>query len=238
MSSPSPMPLSLIQQAPFARGGNRLCFVHPWDSGRCIKVRRPDYPLQALRRDKGFPRNLKPLSAFDDNAEEYRVLLGFQRRQGESVFRHVSRCHGFVDTDLGPGLVNELVRNPDGHIAPTLKWYLWQHGTGEDLERAVSDLIRCWRDLRVPSRELLLHNIVVQSDPDGRVRRLVVIDGLGSPLLLPFHWLPTGRQRARVERVIARFRERLEQLAQRRRQGGDFPGLRGHLLHSGKEPQP
>lgn len=231
-------PLSLQHQPPFARGGHRLCFEHPLDRQRCIKVRRPDYPLQALRRSKGFPRNLKPLSAFDDNAEEYRVLTGFAQRLGEPVWHHVSRCHGFVDTDLGPGLVSELIRNPDGAIAPTLKWYLWQRGPEEDLMQASQALIRCWRELRVPSRELLLHNIVVQSNAAGRVQRLVVIDGLGSPLLLPFHWLPPGRQKARVERVIARFRQRLQDLAALRDQGGDFPGRRGHLLHSGQESPP
>ncbi|MEE4252626.1 MAG: hypothetical protein V2I50_01140, partial [Desulfuromusa sp.] len=52
---------------PFARGGNRLCFVHPEDSRLCIKVRRPDFTLEDRRRKKGFPKNLRPLSSFDDN---------------------------------------------------------------------------------------------------------------------------------------------------------------------------
>ncbi|TVP52942.1 MAG: hypothetical protein EA349_14860 [Halomonadaceae bacterium] len=231
-------PLVLAGQPPFAQGGHRLCFVDPRDSNRCIKVRRPDYPLSALRRDKGFPKNLRPLSSFDDNAEEFRVLQQFQRRLGDSVFQHVSRCHGFVDTDLGPGLMSELIRNPDGLIAPSLKLRLWHSGLTPDLEVAINALSHCWRELLVPSRELLLHNIVVQTDPQDQVVRLVVVDGLGSPLALPFHWLPRPRRVARIERLLHRFRQRLQQLDALRTAGGDFPGLRGHLLHYGQEPQP
>lgn len=232
------LPLKLSSQAPFARGGHRLCFVDPRDAARCIKVRRPDYPLQAFRRSKGFPKNLKPLSSFDDNVEEWRVLQRFQQKLGEPVFRHVSGCYGFVDTDLGPGLQSELIRNPDGLIAPSLKLRLWHTGLTPDLETAITDLCNCWRTLQVPSRELLLHNIVVQTDAQDQVTRLVVIDGLGSPLVLPFHWLPQSRRVARIERLLQRLRQRIDQLAAQREAGENFPGLRGHLLHSGQEPTP
>src|SRR5690606_29292096 len=107
----SQMTLQLASMQPFARGGHRLCFVHPDNPALCVKVRRPDFSLADRRRKKGFPKNLRPLSSFDDNAEEFRVMTDLERAFGEPLYKHVSRCHGFAATDMGPGLVSELIRN-------------------------------------------------------------------------------------------------------------------------------
>ena len=190
----------LADQSPFARGGHRECFVDPRDPAQCIKIRRRDYPLEALRRDKGFPRNLKPLRAFDDNLEEYRNLRRFESRFGERVFRHVPRCMGFTETDHGRGLVTELIRDADGTISRTLDKVLGEKGLTGDLKQSLEALAECWEQLAVPSRHLLLHNIVVERDGQGRARRLVVIDGLGSPNMIPFFWLPEASRRAKARR--------------------------------------
>ena len=90
------MTLQLSALEPFARGGNRLCFVHPQHPDRCIKVRRPDRPLTKLRAQKRFPKNLRPLSSFDDNLEEFRVMKRLHDHYGDEIFTLVSRCFGFV----------------------------------------------------------------------------------------------------------------------------------------------
>lgn len=220
------MTLILSTERPFAQGGNRLCFVHPHDAERCIKVRRPDFTLQDLRRKKGFPKALLPLSHFDDNREEFAVISALARHPGEAAFEHVSRCYGFEDTDLGPGLVLELVRDADGRISETLKAQIWFDGYTPDCREAVEAFCTRWRELQIPSRDLLLHNILVQRDARGRIRRLVVIDGLGSPNILPFTWLPATARQRKVERKIANLHLRIEQtLAKKAR--GEKPGKHG-----------
>ena len=227
------MTLVLTGQEPFARGGNRLCFVHPEDDLRCIKVRRPDFTLEDRRREKGFPKNLKPLASFDDNREEYLVMKQLMRTYGEPVFRHISRCFGFVDTDLGKGLVSELIRDHDGAISQTLKKYLWDHGLTEACQAAINDLCRFWEQKVIPSRDLLLHNIVVQQSQPGEIGRLVVIDGLGSSGLIPFHWLPMTQRKKKVVRKTANLHERVGTLLSQRGQD-TFPGYHGLLLHDGR----
>ncbi|MFE8072888.1 YrbL family protein [Marinobacteraceae bacterium S3BR75-40.1] len=224
------MTLQLAQLEPFARGGNRLCFVHPDDAGRCVKVRRPDFTLEDRRRKKGFPKNLKPLSSFDDNLEESRVMTGLEKRYGERIFRHVSRCYGFVDTDFGKGLVSELIRDGNGAISQTLKKYLWDHGLTEECQAAVQALGDFWQSQAVPSRDLLLHNIVVQRNNDGTIERLVVIDGLGSSGLIPAGWLPHSLQQRKSARKVANLHERIDILLGQRGQD-TFPGFHGLLLH-------
>ena len=227
------MTLVLTDHNPFAQGGNRLCFVHPEDSLRCIKVRRPDFTLEDRRREKGFPKNLKPLSSFDDNREEFLVMEQLMRIYGEQVFQHISRCFGFIDTNLGQGLVSELIRDYDGAISQTLKKYLWDQGLTEDCQTAINALCRFWEQEVIPSRDLLLHNIVVQRSQAGRIKRLVVIDGLGSPGLVPFHWLPRTQRKKKVARKTANLRERVGTLLSQRGQD-TFPGYHGLLLHDGR----
>lgn len=226
------MKLYLSDKAPFARGGNRLCFVHPEAPERCVKVRRPDFTLADLRRSKRFPKNLRPLSAFDDNAEEDRVLRLFEKRFGDPVFSHVSRGFGFVETDFGRGLVSELIRDEDGRISRSLKQYIWENGYADDCRAAAEALCRCWEELGVPSRDLLVHNIVVQRNKEGRVRRLVVIDGLGSSDFIPFALLPSFMKRAKARRKTANFHQRIEKTIEASKTG-DFPGMLGRLLHEG-----
>lgn len=218
--------LQLSTREPFAKGGNRLCFVHPDHDDRCIKVRRPDFTLADLRRKKGGIKRLLPLSFFDDNREEFEVISDLERRHGQSVFEVVSRCYGFEPTDMGEGLVLELVRDASGEISQTLKAHIWWKGFTEDCRAAVQAFAKRWQELGIPSRDLLLHNILVQKGPDGRIERLVVIDGLGSPNIIPFYALPVNARQAKVQRKLDNMHQRIRQTLDKKARG-EKPGSHG-----------
>ena len=226
------MSLALTTQQPFAKGGNRLCFIHPEDPSRCIKVRRPDFTLEDLRRSKGFPKNLRPLSSFDDNLEEQQVMSRLHQRFGDTLYQHVSRCYGMVDTDMGPGLESELVRNADGKIAFSLKQQLVEVGMTPDLAQAIDQFCEFWETHCIPSRQLLPHNIVAQCNDQSNVTRLVTIDGLGDPTIIPVHWLPRSWQRKRYRGKTAQLRSRIEKFMQEL-QAGKQPSDMGKLMHDG-----
>lgn len=231
------MTLRLSPLEPFARGGNRLCYVHPEHPDRCVKVRRPDFTLADRRRKKGFPKNLKPLSSFDDNLEEAGVMAKLKKRYGETIFQHVSRCYGFEETDRGRGLTSELIRDEPGPISQTLKKYLWDQGLTPACKTAVSDLCDFWESLAVPSRDLLLHNLVVQLNREGGIRRVVVIDGLGSSGLIPIERLPLALRRDKARRKIDNLYGRIDELLGMR--GAErFPGYHGLLIHDGTGQPP
>lgn len=228
------MTLALSSLAPFARGGNRLCFVHPHDASRCIKVRRPDFTMADLRRKKGFPKNLRPLSWFDDNAEEFRVMTDIYSRLGEHAFACISQCFGFEPTDLGAGLCSELIRDGDGRISRTLKQHIWDHGYTNELQAAVTQFGTVWAHLGIPSRDLLVHNLVVQcQDSDDDIVRLVCIDGLGSASAIPDHWLPRALRLSRAARKVENLHARIQHLLAARARN-EFPGTHGLLMHDGK----
>lgn len=226
------MTLNVSDLQPFARGGNRLCFIHPGHADRCIKVRRPDFTLADLRKKKGFPKNLRPLSSFDDNAEEFKVMSALHKRIGEPMYQFISRCFGFEETDMGKGLVSELIRDESGSISHTLKQYIWDEGYTADCQRAVNEFIEGWNLLGVPSRDLLVHNIVVQRALDGSIRRLVVIDGLGSSSIIPDVLFPKNYFLKKATRKTANLRHRIDVLLAAREKG-EFPGTHGLLIHEG-----
>lgn len=215
---------------PFAKGGNRLCFIHPLDSSKCIKVRRPDFTLEDRRKKKGFPKNLKPLSSFDDNLAEYRIMSDIDRRLGPSVYHYISRCYGFEDTDMGKGLVSELILDASHYVSHTLKQYIWDNGYTDECRRAVDEFCAGWEALRIPSHDLLLHNIVVNVGDSGEIKRLVMIDGLGKSAWfsesLTFDRILQKRYRKKTDKL----RAHIDELLVLRAEGGQFPGYHGQLL--------
>ena len=222
----------LKDREPFGKGGNRLCFVHPNDPEKCIKVRRPDFSLEQRRKKKGFPKNLRPLSSFDDNLEEHRTMHALNERFGEVLYEHVSRCYGFESTDMGAGLCSELIRDADGLISITLKQYLWDWGLTDEIDAAIGVLERWLCSYGVPTRDLLLHNLVVQQNADRSVWRIVIIDGVGSSSFLPLALMPKAMCVAKARRKALNLHERVRELLGQR--GADeFPGYHGQLFHRG-----
>lgn len=211
----------------FARGGNRLCYVHPNNSDQCIKVLRPDRAPELKRQFSGFPRKLKPLKYFDDNLQERAVYQQIDRSIGELAYQLIPRCFGFADTNFGPGLISEIICDTDGLISLSLKQTLWQQGMTSEISQLIADFCAQWSRLGMPSRNLLLHNIVVQRGA-GKCSRLVVIDGLGWSNIIPLgYWVPAiARKQAR--RKAGRLMAAAHQLLENKRNGVDW-GYHGWL---------
>jgi hypothetical protein len=210
--------------------------VHPDFPDRVIKVRRPDFSLEKRRQRKGFPKNLRPLSSFDDNLQEYREISALHRLYGEPLYQHVSRCYGFIATDMGRGLVSELIRDASGKISHTLKQYIWDQGFDDNAQRAIAEFATHWEALAAPSRDLLLHNLVAQRDESGTITRLVIIDGIGNPSWIPLWLWPRAVRVSKARRKLANLRERIDTLVGQRGQV-QFPGYHGRLFHDGTSSQ-
>lgn len=208
--------LALSGLEPFGVGGRRLCFVHPHDPTRCVKVLRQDdqRTVRLKRKRRILPAALR--RTYDNNRHEQKVLDGLYRRIGPAMAAHLPLCYGRVETDLGPGLELDLVRDADGRISRSLRELIT---LGEDLER----LKPAWRTLgdflmrhRVLSRNLLDHNIVASQGEDGGYT-LYLIDGLGDPAWFPFaRWVPALARR-KIARRIQQAWPRFERFA---RKGG------------------
>jgi hypothetical protein len=211
----------------FSSGGNRLCFVDPNNDSRCIKIARPERAPEIKRAAKSFPGNMRSLAYFDENVSDMSVYKRIQQSVGDDAYALIPKCYGFVDTNLGLGLSFEMIKDCDKQISMTLKQYVWQYGLTVELNTVLEHFMEQWQKMGMPSRNLLLHNIVVQQD-DNAIQRLVVIDGLGWPDVVPFAYYFKFIARYKAKRKTKRLPLAIYQLLAKKEAGGDW-GLRGWM---------
>ena len=201
--------LRLRHTRPLFVGGTRYCFQHPEHRNRCVKVLRPDRTGEArklLRRD--FKRFL-PARFLDDQRKEIKAYGELMPQASEALWRHVPRYHGTVATDMGIGIVTQLMRNSDGSWPRNLEQLL-PEGMDPALEAGIEEFVKAVRELRILSRNLLPHNIIAVREGDRY--RVMLVDGIGNSELLPVssHWNFFADRK--TARKIARFRERCREL--------------------------
>ena len=157
--------LDLSKASLVGKGSSRLCYVHPEDDRKCVKV------IYTRRHEI--------------NEVEMKHYRRFQRRHVS--WELMARPYGFVDTTEGEGLVFSLARDYDGEISKPLEHYLspanrlqYQDQLRVALGEFKSFLLReC-----IIVREFKLDNAVFQRISEKR-GHLVLIDGVGNNQFLP-----------------------------------------------------
>lgn len=201
--------IDLSHQTPFAAGYNRLCFVHPDDPGRCLKVIRPEN-IEARYTRQPMIKKLLGKQRINDNRQEIEAHARLPTPETSSaIWAHLPRFFGTTETSLGPANVSELITEADGSPAKTLEWFL----TGStalpaDITAAIDRFCDWLAANAVMTRNLLPHNLVVahrQGQPE-----LFLVDGLGAPTV-PARLASISAYRNRyITRKIARFHQRIQ----------------------------
>jgi hypothetical protein len=226
--------LRLADQRPFATGGRRLCFVHPGDPSKCVKVLRTDDERFVKTGRTLVPAFLR--REYDNNEDERRALSRLWRRLGEREYRHLPRCYGYEATDLGRGLVLDLVRDADGRISRSVREALAAGATLEEIRPAYDEMAAHFVKHAVETRAILEHNLSAQRLADGRYR-LVLIDGFGDPAWIPVRSLVPALRRATARKRAERGWERIEGIAREIERGAEWDTSRwgqGFLHHRGE----
>lgn len=102
--------LRLSTERPVSSGNFRHCYRHPENPALCVKV------VQHLPEDHHLGRvdRLLRRGVADPNLREYRQYLRYTRA-GVPLERYFPKMHGFVETDLGPGLCMDYIEGSDGN---------------------------------------------------------------------------------------------------------------------------
>ena len=82
--------IGLKKTEPFGIGGRRLCFVHPDDPDRCIKVLRTD-ENRTIRLNKFSLIPVWARRVYDNNAHEMIELAKIKEKVGDLMSRHFPR---------------------------------------------------------------------------------------------------------------------------------------------------
>jgi hypothetical protein len=175
-----------ITSEPIGTGRERACYVHPEDPRLAVKMPMGEVSDQT-KRDLKFYRGLK--------------------KRGVKGIPHIPDFHGLCDTNLGRGMVVDLIRNYDGEISRPLNWYLAQGVPIEEFDQFLEELKQSFlSNLIIFNRDLTIDNLLFQKTSTGSAR-LVAIDGLGDVVaidwLSSFPWLLRHRIRRRWKRFIA-----------------------------------
>ncbi|HLQ85121.1 MAG TPA: YrbL family protein [Salinisphaeraceae bacterium] len=153
-----PEPLyNLDDSTLIGKGAVRECHQHPDDSDLCIKITCDI----ANERKRG-----------QNNLENY--LNNVLHNRGVST-RHLPRCHGWVATNFGPGLVLDRVHDLDGQTSLTLRDSLLAGETSESQFWTMFAELRFWAVTEgMPVYDVEIDNMVVRQD--GIKPHLVITD--------------------------------------------------------------
>ncbi|MGC6567089.1 MAG: YrbL family protein [Akkermansiaceae bacterium] len=205
--------IELKNLEPFGRGSHRAVYEHPDSPELCIKVMTENWREAGKRqRAPWYVKFLRPKWYFHENLSEHHFAHLVEQRVGEPAWKYLARCHGFVETDLGKGLVVSLVRDHDGRVSMSLADYLLEFGMTGECEKALDYY---WEGL---NKYLIFargrpDNVAVQQHEDGSLQ-IIAIDAFGLSQWIPLaEWIPSegrkrlGYWREKQERAIAKALE-------------------------------
>lgn len=222
--------LSLSSEQPFSIGGRRAIYVHPEDPGRCVKLLLPDKQPAAIRKSVPLSRRLfRHAAHYDENLQDLRGYRELAKLHGIQVNRHLPVVFGLVETDLGPGLVVELVRDDDGQISLSGKGYVFAKGVTSEMRSALASLESFLITFCISFRDPFLHNLSFQQSADGAIR-VFVVDGLARKSWLPPSLVPSKWMRRRIHQQMRRLWRGIER-TENNRITGVVPKEKGLLHH-------
>jgi len=199
--------LQLSMREPFGVGGRRLCYEHPYEKSLCVKVLRTDVDRTVRLKNSSAWKN-RIGRIYDNNEHERCELDKLYAKHGDVLARHFPKHYGYIDTDLGPGLVLDLMRDDDGEISMSLREWITVGRSLTDLGSAFQQFGEFLSDYAIVTRDLLDHNLVAVKHADQSLR-LVMIDGIGNAAFVPIaSWIkPVARMRIKrkLERAWARM---------------------------------
>jgi len=190
---------------PIGEGQERICYPHPDDPAKVIKLQKGESNKQTRRE-----------------LQLYRRLA----RRGMENYAHIPRYYGMIETNLGRGFVVDLIEDYDGEVSKSLWWHFERGYPLSEFQPYLEELRRYLLDnLVVFSVDMGRYNILFQKLSPERAR-LVVIDGLGNHTSV--NWLDNFAwfARRKISRRWQRFIGRLQNYsAQTMRAFGDKPNF-------------
>jgi PhoP regulatory network protein YrbL len=223
--------IELGNKVPIASGSTRDVYLHPHDNGLLIKV----VPAAVIEKRyvRGRPWYKTP--------RRYRHLMTYLREVREQIAlwaqtrthpRCVQKIVGFVNTDLGFGLVVEAVKDRQGRLAPTLERLLvegrFDAAARADLEACIAELM----ELPIVLADMHIANFVYGwSEEHGD--HFVLIDGIGCKNLIPFNRLTPLVNRYSKSRRVQRLMSSVDDLAAQAAAARTAPQQAGSQLVAG-----
>ena len=142
------------------KGAHRICYRHPSDQNKCIKI----------------------VTSADESVQQLECKYYQQLNMADISWRHLSRYYGATETNLGNGYVYQLIRDFDGAVSLALTDYLNDNAPNKIhsnlLQNSLSELKHYLLDNKIVVRNLRPYNVVFQRI-NPTVGIAVIIDNIG-----------------------------------------------------------
>ena len=143
----------------FSKGSERACYIHPNDNSKVIKI---------IYHKK---------SNNNQNELEFKYYKYLDTK--DIKYSHITRCYGWVNTNLGKGLVFDRIVNFDGLTSKQLTYFLQNKLLSNNIEKELlSELKQYLNKNNILFTDIATLNVLCQEIEKGKYR-LVIIDGLG-----------------------------------------------------------
>ncbi|MDR5902960.1 YrbL family protein [Halomonas icarae] len=166
------------------RGDERICYLHPNNPARCIKLSRIEKAKQTHR--------------------ELRYFRLLKRRK--VPFTYIPEFFGIVKDDEVIGIEQQLVLDESAEVPPSVAGYLTKQLTPEQARRfwAGLDALKCYLlAYNVVPCDLVMSNLLVIER--SNTTDVMLIDGLGASELIPLPEYVPWLGRRKIQRKWARF---------------------------------
>jgi hypothetical protein len=185
-----------INTDPVGKGKERACFIHPDDPQKAIKIPHGDISEQSRR--------------------EIRFYQKLYKHGGSD--QHIPRFYGLYETNLGTGIVVDMIRDQDGEISRPLNWYLAEGYPIEDFEPYLDELRQSFlQNLIIFNHDMTVGNLLFQK-ASATCARLVAIDGLGDVVVVDWLDVFPALVRRKISRRWERFITRIYRTSEVRSQ--------------------
>jgi len=170
------------------KGLHRVCYIHPDNEHRCIKVVVAG-DMSESKREQSY----------------YKLL---QKR--DICWDILPRFHGLIETNMGTGAVFDLIRDVDGEVSKTLAYYLSSESLDSVENPGISQAIRVFKE------ELYRQSIITMTLSPKNIMykktaanegRLILIDNIGNSDFIPICSYIDSLAKKKITRKLLRFEQ-------------------------------
>ena len=167
------------------RGRHRKCYKHPFNSNQCIKVNYSGHNSQQ-----------------SEDPKNYRLL-----QKNGIDWTHLAKFYGSCKTNIGVGLIFELIKDFNGRVSKSLDYKLKRGdflNNCECLHKELFKLKEYTLEYLIFLRNISCRNILVQY-PSKEKYRLVIVDDIGCKELIPIYRFSKTLTKVKIEKRWAKF---------------------------------
>ena len=142
------------------KGNERACYIHPNDKNKAIKI--------------SYEQNLGRSKQTNTEIKYYKKLI----KRKNLDWKHLPKFYGEVETNKGKGFIVELIRDYDGKVSKSFKYYIEKDGLDKykkELETYKQYLLK---NYIIFNYGMMQGNILLRKNSPTDFD-LVLIDGLG-----------------------------------------------------------